>query len=70
LKKTGLYDLIGAEHFFEHTGDALQYALEQINHNKCLGCKHFAFRECRNLSGLEAIEGSGTKLGTGLLVRR
>ena len=22
LKKTGLYDIIGEEHFFEHTGDA------------------------------------------------
>ena len=27
--KTGLYEVIGQEHFFEHTGDAIQFALEQ-----------------------------------------
>ena len=30
LKKTGLYDTIGEEHFFKHTGDAIQYALNQL----------------------------------------
>jgi sulfate permease, SulP family len=58
LKKTGLYDLIGREHFFEHTGEAIQYGLAQINQNKCLGCKHFAFRECKKLSASEAVEGT------------
>ncbi|WP_223587886.1 SulP family inorganic anion transporter [Neobacillus bataviensis] len=57
LKRTGLYQTIGGEHFFEHTGEAIQYALEQINKNKCLGCKHFAFRECKKLSATEAVEG-------------
>jgi len=56
LKKTGLFDLIGLEHFFEHTGDAIQYGLSQINENKCLGCKHFAFRECKQLSAKEVVE--------------
>jgi len=53
LIKTGLYELIGEDHFFEHTGDAINYALTQINHNKCLGCRHFAFKECQALSGVE-----------------
>jgi SulP family sulfate permease len=57
LKKTGLYEKIGAEHIFEHTGEAIQFGLVQINKNKCLGCKHYAFRECHKLSGTEAAEG-------------
>ncbi|ULT59073.1 sulfate permease [Neobacillus drentensis] len=56
LRKTGLFDLIGQDHFFEHTGDAIQYGLSQINENKCLGCKHFAFRECKQLSTKEVVE--------------
>jgi sulfate permease, SulP family len=58
LQKTGLYATIGEEHFFEHTGEAIDYALNEINQNKCLGCKHFAFRECDKLSGVkhDAIE--------------
>ncbi|MCH6264086.1 SulP family inorganic anion transporter [Neobacillus citreus] len=62
LKKTGLYEVVGEQHFFAHTGEAIQYALKEINQNKCLGCKHFAFRECKKLSGTEAKEGSRQKL--------
>ncbi|MDQ1146483.1 SulP family sulfate permease [Bacillus sp. SORGH_AS 510] len=62
LKRTGLYQTIGEAHFFEHTGEAIQYALEQINKNKCLGCKHFAFRECKKLSAEQMVEGGRTKL--------
>ncbi|KQU17387.1 sulfate transporter [Bacillus sp. Leaf13] len=51
LKKTGLYECIGEDHFFEHTGDAINFALKHLNKDKCLGCKHFAFRECTVLSG-------------------
>ncbi|HEY2421867.1 MAG TPA: SulP family inorganic anion transporter [Neobacillus sp.] len=57
LKKTGLYEMIGKEHFFEHTGGAIQFGLTMINKNKCLGCKHFAFRECKKFSASEALEG-------------
>lgn len=53
LHKTGLYEVIGEENFFEHTGDAIDYALTQINDNKCLGCRHFAFKECQALSGVQ-----------------
>jgi SulP family sulfate permease len=50
LKRTGLYEIIGSQHFFDHTGDAIDYAVAQLDTNKCLGCKHFAFRECTRLS--------------------
>jgi SulP family sulfate permease len=59
LKKTGLYQTIGAEHFFEHTGEAIDYALGHIDLNKCTACKHFAFKECSQLSGVESVEGKG-----------
>lgn len=59
IKRTGLFDLIGEEHFFEHTGEAINYALTQLNKDKCLGCKHFVFKECAVLSGSEnhSLEG-------------
>jgi len=50
LKKTGLDLKIGEERFFDHTGDAITYALGRLDLNRCLGCKHFAFRECAALS--------------------
>jgi SulP family sulfate permease len=50
LQKTGLSDQIGDHHFFGHTGEAIGYALEKLDHHKCLDCKHFAFRECAALS--------------------
>lgn len=53
LKKTGLYDCIGEDYFFDHTGEAIDYALRQLNENKCIGCKHFAFKECAHLSNPE-----------------
>ena len=55
LKKTGLYDLIGEEHFFKHTGDAIHYALNHLDTSKCLGCKHFAFSECISLSSSKEL---------------
>jgi sulfate permease, SulP family len=57
LKKTGLFDKIGENHFFEHTGDAIQFALDQLDRRKCLGCKHFAFKECGILSVSSNPEG-------------
>lgn len=46
IKKTGLYDLIREPNFFEHTGDAIDYALSQVVLKKCYGCKQYAFHEC------------------------
>ncbi|PGZ97512.1 sodium-independent anion transporter [Bacillus pseudomycoides] len=50
LDKNGLYAEIGEKNFFEHTGEAITYALEQLDTKKCIGCKHFAFHECTQLS--------------------
>lgn len=53
LKKTGLYDRIGAAQFYDHTGEAINDALGSVNPSRCRGCEHAAFRECSALSGLE-----------------
>jgi SulP family sulfate permease len=53
LKKTGLYDRIGAAQFYDHTGEAINEALGSIDYSRCLGCKHAAFRECSAFSGLD-----------------
>ncbi|GMK43769.1 sodium-independent anion transporter [Paenibacillus glycanilyticus] len=50
FEKTGLYMLVGENCFFNHTGEAIDYALIHLDHNKCIGCKHFAFHECKKLS--------------------
>lgn len=61
LQKTGLYETIGKKNIFAHTGEAINYALEQLDRNKCLGCKHFAFNECTKLSQSAAIDPKGTE---------
>lgn len=53
LMKTGCYHMIGEDHFFKHTGDAINAALQHLDQNKCLGCKHFAFKECRSYSNAD-----------------
>ncbi|MOA04501.1 putative transporter [compost metagenome] len=50
LSKTGCLTKIGEDRFFEHTGDALDQALNIIHYDKCLSCRHFVFRECTKLS--------------------
>lgn len=50
LRKTGLSDKLGADRMFAHTGDAIDYALTYVNMDVCRGCKHFAFKECVELS--------------------
>lgn len=60
MKKTGLYDYTGEDHFFEHTGEAINFALEQLDKNKCLGCQHFAFKECTALSAGVEIQKAKT----------
>jgi SulP family sulfate permease len=62
FKKTGLYGLIGADNLFGNTGEAIDHALFQLDYNKCLGCKHFAFRECAALSNAESRPDVVTKL--------
>lgn len=61
LEKTGLAARIGATHLFRHTGEAIDYALTQLDAGRCVGCSHFAFRECGKLSqggGVAVIERS------------
>ncbi|MCA0754248.1 sulfate permease [Paenibacillus sp. N4] len=62
LKKTGLYEQIGRKNFFEHTGQAIGYALTRLDENKCKGCTKFAFRECSGLSGVETRSSTNGKL--------
>jgi SulP family sulfate permease len=50
LIKTGFYTQLGEEHIFEHTGDAINKALEFLDHRACLGCKNYAFYECGKFS--------------------
>jgi SulP family sulfate permease len=55
LQRTGLDKELGMDHFFEHTGDAINYALTKLEPSKCLGCRQYAFQECARLS--EAHQG-------------
>jgi SulP family sulfate permease len=50
LWRTGFHQEIGERYFFERTGEALNYALAQLETKKCIGCKQFAFHECSKLS--------------------
>ncbi|MDF2662614.1 MAG: sodium-independent anion transporter [Paenibacillus sp.] len=50
IRRTGLYETIGEERFFDHTGDAIRYALTYLDKKQCLSCKQAAFRECAGLS--------------------
>ncbi|MEB2280856.1 sulfate permease [Lysinibacillus xylanilyticus] len=50
LQKNGLYAEIGEDNFYQRTGEAINKALSYLDTNKCIGCKHFAFRECQELS--------------------
>lgn len=50
IEQSGLVAEIGVENFYNQTGEAIDAALTYLNTNKCLGCKHFAFRECTTLS--------------------
>ncbi|MEK5232938.1 sulfate permease [Lysinibacillus sp. FSL K6-0232] len=50
LLRTGIYDKIGAQHFYQHTGEVITKALTYLDRQQCKGCQHFAFRECADLS--------------------
>lgn len=58
LERSGLLELIGAQHFYSSTGEAITEAISYINQTKCFGCKHFAFRECQQLANGEQLEQS------------
>ncbi|MNO24262.1 C4-dicarboxylic acid transporter DauA [compost metagenome] len=64
LMRTGCYSSIGEEHFFDHTGEALNQALGVIQSDLCQSCRHFAFRECTMLSCTAAAEAPKKSLKT------
>lgn len=47
LKRSGLYDIIGSKHFFNDTTDAINYALEITDVNKCPYCQKRRDGNCR-----------------------
>jgi len=47
LKRSGLYEKIGKEHFFKDTTDAINYALNIINVKKCPYCSKKPEQGCR-----------------------
>lgn len=47
LKRSGLYANIGGEYFFESTTDAIDYALDIINVNKCPRCSRIGATSCQ-----------------------
>ncbi len=53
FEKTGLLQRMGREHVFGHTGEAVEFALHGLDRARCVGCTHFAFRECAVLSNPE-----------------
>ncbi|ANS73457.1 sulfate transporter [Paenibacillus yonginensis] len=53
LTKTGGYARLGDRHCFEHTGEALDFALSRVDRPTCKGCRQFAFRECASLCKAE-----------------
>ncbi|MER1988245.1 MAG: sulfate permease [Solibacillus isronensis] len=50
LKRSGLYDLMEAEHFYNTTSDTISAACQYIEVNNCIGCTHYAFKECQLLA--------------------
>ncbi len=50
LKKSGLYNLIGKENFFDDTEQAIKYAVTLIDQEKCDECKYYAFKECKKFN--------------------
>ncbi|MGN7476543.1 SulP family inorganic anion transporter [Solibacillus silvestris] len=55
LKRSGLHNLIEERNFYMSTGDAITAAFQHISLERCIGCKHFAFKECQLLSKGEQL---------------
>ena len=53
LKKSGLYDIIGANHFFSETSNAINYALDLIDTKKCPYCAKRPDQGCRVFKKVE-----------------
>lgn len=55
LKKTGLYGMVGAHHYFRHTCDAIAHATNHIDKNACRNCKKDLSKHCLAEEQLEEI---------------
>ncbi len=49
IHTTGLYDIIGQEHFFAKTKDAASYAVRHVDEKKCAHCDKAALKLCRDI---------------------
>lgn len=49
IKNSGLFDKIGAENFYTHTGHAITKALTLVNPAECATCINNAFYECAQI---------------------
>lgn len=47
LKRSGLYDKIGSQYFFNKTTDAVNYALNLVDVKKCSVCSHKGATSCQ-----------------------
>lgn len=47
LQKTGLFEEVGADCFFAHTGEAISYATQRVDHQFCKSCRYSPFSECK-----------------------
>lgn len=58
LKRTGLIERIGSDHMFEHTGEAINYALLHLDVQKCRGANILPFvnvLHCRVLASIQSV---------------
>ncbi|UQZ82295.1 C4-dicarboxylic acid transporter DauA [Paenibacillus konkukensis] len=70
LRRTGLEAVVGADHFFEHTGEAIDYALGKLDRDRCLGCPYRAFRECEALSAVPPVKAREEIAASGRSLKR
>jgi SulP family sulfate permease len=55
LERSGVLNKIDEDHFFYHTGEAIDAALCKINDEKCKGCTYKSFGECEKFSMAKKI---------------
>ena len=56
MKRSGLYDTIGAEYFFDHTTNAINKALDLISTKKCPICSKHSDGKCQMYRKVEPEE--------------
>ncbi len=55
MKKTGLYEVIGAHHYFRHTCDAIAHAANHIDKSACRNCQKDLSKHCLAEEQIEQI---------------